>query len=217
MLYKFTSAKTAKLILKSRSLKFSAAEDFNDPCEGLFCPSLVGDVPDHWTGDDDEKFQLMLAFWKQEIGIFCLTERPFNMTMWSHYAEGHSGACLQFAMPLFGDDIADVGKVKYRPDVLRFDMAEMPNHPEIFWTKGAEWEYEQEWRYIKFPSGPFKSTAGLDPIEPSKLKRVILGANTTDQDAEEIRALADQWPSDVPVVHALVHRTQYLIHVPGMS
>ena len=196
---------------------FSAAEDFNDPCEGLFCPSLVGDTPAHWTEDDDERYQLMLAAWKQEIGILCLTERPYNMTMWSHYAEGHSGACLQFAMPLFGDNVAGVSKVEYRRDVLRFDMADMPNHPEIFWTKGAEWDYEREWRLIKIPPEPFQSTAGLEPIEPSRLKRVILGANTTDRDAAKIRALADQWPSDVPVVQALVHRTQYLIHVPGVT
>ena len=152
-LYKYTSATTAKLILESRSVKFSAAEDFKDPCEGLFCPSLVDDVPTHWTEDDDERYQLMLAAWKQEIGILCLTERPDNMTMWSHYAEGHSGACLQFAMPLFGYNVAGVRKVEYRRDVLRFDMADMPNHPEIFWTKGAEWEYEQEMEVHQVPPG----------------------------------------------------------------
>ena len=196
---------------------FSAAQDFNDPCEGLFCPSLVGDIPTHWTKDDDEKFRLMLAIWKQDIGILCLTECPCNMTMWSHYAKGHSGTCLQFAIPLFADSAADVCKVQYRPDVLRIEMDDMPNHPEIFWTKGSEWEYEREWRFMKFPSEQFGSSVGLVPLEPSRLKKVILGANATDQDTAEIRALADQWPSDVPVVHALVHRTQYLIHVPGVS
>jgi len=157
---------------------------------------------------------MMHAFWKQEIGILSLTECPDNMTMWSHYAEGHSGVCLQFIMPMFSDDIANVDKMKYRADVLRFEMDEMPNHPEILWTKGIEWEYEQEWRYIKFPSEPFKSTTGLIQIEPSKLTRVILGVNTTDKEAEEIRSIADQWPTDVQVVNASVHRTKYLIHVP---
>ena len=114
------------------------------------------------------------------IGIFSLSETPDNPLMWAHYSEDHQGICIGFEV---SDDSALADSehclhVKYSDAIPKMDdiiamELQMANridgrprpkgaislsHPIVqatIATKGPEWEYEREWRYVEFTSGEY--------------------------------------------------------------
>jgi hypothetical protein len=89
-------------------------------------------------------------------GVVCFSERNENLHMWSHYATGGSGFCLEFDTrhEVFEKSI----KVKYSDapplldalNILRgTHLAEKATWIEdMYCTKPKDWCYEQEWRVI---------------------------------------------------------------------
>lgn len=91
----------------------------------------------------------------ENLGAFCLTEKPDDLLMWAHYADHHRGAILEFDQnnEFFNrrlgpqDDFRHFKKVTYtqdRPNVFLADSDAV----DFFYFKSTEWEYEQEWRLI---------------------------------------------------------------------
>ena len=93
----------------------------------------------------------------QNIGVFCLSQDPANILMWSHYADSGKGMRITFDMPEAGDDSPYyVREVKYEDKIPEFDcrcMKELFKGAEIVdyldrlsYTKGSAWSYENEVR-----------------------------------------------------------------------
>jgi len=79
ILYKYTDIKTANLILKNATLKFSRAASLNDPFE------LSGmHYQKNATWSNDDRYEAVALFY----GILSLTRNPLNPLMWAHYAKG---------------------------------------------------------------------------------------------------------------------------------
>ena len=150
------------------------------------------------------------------IGVFCLTEDPANLLMWSHYGESHTGFVVEFdtAHEFFQSKVppahanadaqeaaefaAEYGflrPVSYsdsRPAVVLTQMSF-----GIFEVKGTCWSYEREWRMFMPLSysqtqyrGPYRFPLHLWPIPKAAVRRVIGGANATIAVVESIRRLA---------------------------
>lgn len=88
-----------------------------------------------------------------QTGCTCFSEINDNILLWSHYADGHKGICLEFdtSFPLF----AKVKDVKYSQRFPSMDPIKMlfGSNDEISeeWlkplcTKYECWGYEKEWR-----------------------------------------------------------------------
>ena len=85
----------------------------------------------------------------QKMGLICLSETPHSPAMWAHYAENHTGACLEFEVTY-----DHVFKVKYESKKLFPRISDKTfsqyinrkNIKEIFGTKSKDWEYEKEHR-----------------------------------------------------------------------
>ncbi len=112
------------------------------------------------------------------LGIFSLSETSDNSLMWVHYSGNHEGICIGFEVT---DDsaLADSARclhVTYSDttptinDVIAMEIqmatemhaktrppgSALLSHPMIqttIATKGLEWSYEKEWRYVEFVSG----------------------------------------------------------------
>lgn len=100
------------------------------------------------------------------FGLLCLTEKPDNELMWSHYADSHKGFAIGFKTehPFFSqrkterDQTNCLQKVIYtnkrpslalvNPDVSE-EEAIATLVREIFLKKSIKWKYEKEWRIIK--------------------------------------------------------------------
>lgn len=80
ILYKYVDSKTADLIIKNSTLKFSKPSSLNDPFE---ITSL------HYGGESDDVDQATrFIATSMSYGILSLTRNPLNPLMWAHYAKG---------------------------------------------------------------------------------------------------------------------------------
>ena len=139
-----------------------------------------------------------------KFGLLCLTEKPDNELMWSHYADSHKGFAIGFKSdhPYFNQRKSDLDQTnflqkviytKQRPSLAFFDpeadeAAAVPKLiQQIFLTKSLNWKYEKEWRMIKLLEGAdLIKQVSVDQIylfnyPIDSIDRVILGAKCPQQ------------------------------------
>ncbi|ETT84150.1 DUF2971 domain-containing protein [Viridibacillus sp. FSL R5-0477] len=139
--------------------------------------------------------------------IICFSEVNNNILLWSHYAENHTGFCIEYDFKLLGPKHVRcrmLEPVIYVDDL--FDatiyyletLADIKNHNNLFGiyptiSKSKQWQYEQEWRLI-FPWGPGislkdKERRSLSMPTPKKL---YIGARASEENKEKIIQIAKQ-------------------------
>lgn len=134
-----------------------------------------------------------------KCGIFCLCERPDDIRMWSHYADGHRGICLEFAPQgnqLFGCDLLQVRYARRYPILSLYDDCDLEWTKRYLTTKARAWKHEREWRILYH-------TPGIQQYPADELSGVILGARMSPDRREEVL----RWLSEAPV-HPKVFQAQ---------
>jgi hypothetical protein len=126
-------------------------------------------------------------------GLLCLTERNNCILMWSHYANAHTGICLQFIVNDLERYFAVAHKVIYLACSQKthaiYDDPTMQVE-NILLSKARCWKYENEWRIIDFKEG-----YGVKQFPPSILTGIILGCKISERHQElllrwvEVRSL----------------------------
>jgi hypothetical protein len=123
-----------------------------------------------------------------QMGIACFSERIDSVLMWSHYAEGHKGLCLEFDTnyPPF-QDREKLHQVVYSnsypsvsPVAVIHDL-HLPITPLI--TKSNDWNYEKEWRFI------MANGNNLFQYTPNALTAIFFGCSMHDDDKKEIASI----------------------------
>jgi len=130
------------------------------------------------------------------VGITCFAQRSNNLLMWSHYANKHTGICVEydFSGPMTAAPNSLLLPVEYtsmRPmipieKIVSITDAEVEIeddkigaiYPEILKalvTKSSIWEYEQEWRHIVFVKEEKDRLVHL-PI----ISKIIMGVNISN-------------------------------------
>ena len=112
-----------------------------------------------YTNEIYKKFEKAV---RKSVRISCFTTRRDNMSMWHHYAGGHSGICIEYdtnaANQLFrrllfpviyGNSRFDASNFIGTPERPSYNN-QFPLYAAIF--KSKDWEYENEWRLI-IPGG----------------------------------------------------------------
>ncbi len=196
-----------KRILTHNELYFPSPKHFNDPFDSKNPLSYDGDIVEwkkYFRKQIDKYIPNLTAEQKQtkikelaqkaqnnsifdnfpnshmdEIGVFCMTEKKDNILMWSHYADGHKGICLEFqpipTSPFFV--IAQEMNYEYKyskPNMLRSTKDE--KMLAVLLTKSKDWEYEKEWRIINHDNGP-----GIYKFPTELLTGVILGCSIVEK------------------------------------
>ncbi|MHB1006177.1 MAG: DUF2971 domain-containing protein [Chloroflexota bacterium] len=140
--YHFTSTEHAIDDLENRWLKVGRIDDLNDPHELM--PYRRYERPDRRLYDP--VFKAVCKKW----GVLCFSETWQRMLLWAHYAEGHRGVALGFAIPE-----GSLIKVNYRCGNLRpkVELTDSDSENEqrlldMAGVKFKEWEYEQEHRWV---------------------------------------------------------------------
>lgn len=140
------------------------------------------------------------------LGILCLSESEKTMTMWAHYAHNREGFVIGFdtADSFFQVPISrltGLHKIEYAAsgeiphiEVLASEIG-WPRLPEIFFTKGRDWEHEKEWRLVvemEDPSNPPE----IRKLSTSCIASVILGDRMSSVDKRIlVELIADKWPN----------------------
>lgn len=222
-LYKFMSIDGLKATLENKSLRFTRGDMFNDPYES--CPYLIplewGDgIPEFTKNPELHSFLYHHAFARifSNLYISCFTKGYKNeesKLMWSHYANNHSGVCIEFDTDLDPTDFTIPLEVTYVDSLVKMrDDLNCRSDPKdialfLSMTKSAIWKYENEIRIVLYREGyELKHSKVLNssdedrytylPFDISKIKRIIFGVNSKKEDALEVFDLLAKIGSIVP-------------------
>jgi hypothetical protein len=172
-------------------------------------------APIRWEGLSPDSLLTQLQDELNEVGVFCLSARPDHMLMWAHYADQHTGFCLGFE-PSPGTPLANrkyskpVRYVDEYPQVdfdkmrIRRTLSSIPGELEleskttidwddenlqnVLYCKSKQWEYEQEWRYVK-------RGGGCETPYPGLLRTVIFGLKCPNMRQQQIRDAVASGPN----------------------
>ena len=106
--------------------------------------------------------------------ISCFSETPYNVLMWSHYAQSHTGFCVEYELKELGNEeilkhifpvlynnkrfenYVDINDLVENLENLNYNMVRNGDNQDVFLCqllplfiiKGKMWESECEWRII---------------------------------------------------------------------
>jgi hypothetical protein len=220
--YKPIDQHTINLIAQSEAY-FPLAKEFNDPFDCSVVPIPVyseEDVENHIkfleSSRNYEKLVLNIrekgpleAFfgkWKDSVEymknrtrVFSLTEQKDNPIMFSHYARGHKGLCLEFKyeeIPFFQDlDKVNYPKPEDYPKIRFFqnDPLAFNRNVELvhihYYTKHEDWKYEREWRIIRQERYEDERICESIKFPEHILTGIIFGHFSSKSDQELIKEL----------------------------
>jgi hypothetical protein len=166
ILYKYYPAKRID-IFGTWSARFTRPSQFNDTFDSYYATEMK-------SGSSTR-----LKF-RNQLGIFCMTEDPDNHLMWVHYSDNHEGFVVGFKTnaPFLAQSGRELKRVKYEsepPEVL------FAGEPPLLVCcyKAKEWDCEKEWRCIQ----KFKPSESRDVMfDPGSISEVILGSKISNQD-----------------------------------
>lgn len=171
----------------------------------------------------DEILKMLHTNMGDAVGITCFSETPYNMLMWSHYANKHSGICVEYdflklfstvpnslLLPVEYRDkrpLLPIEKVivdrdgKIEADQSKINLL-LPALLKSLAIKSDIWSYEREWRHIVFTKDTPNRLACL-PI----ISRIILGINISTENREKMLAFAKE--RHIPVSVASMKPDKY--------
>ena len=145
-----------------------------------------------------------------KLGVLCLSEVPDNILMWSHYADGYKGFCLQFE----NTDIR-AQKVKYTdlyPEVNYLLTPEDNQRKFTLLTKSNHWSYEKEWRIIEYQHG-----SGTCSFPKEKITGVIFGSEMPPEIKQQIRQWIYNREPKIDVYEAKKKHRKYGLDISGLK
>jgi len=124
------------------------------------------------------------------VGVTCFSEVPDSILMWSHYAESHSGICVEFDHTDEKSVIAKALPVNYASVYTSVKIfQETPERQfELFLlTKSDCWSHEREWRICHFRGG-----VGAQQLPANAIRSIRLGCRMDSSARDTILAWARQ-------------------------
>lgn len=107
-------------------------------------------------------------------GVYCLSAKNDDILMWSHYADGHQGFCVEFEDDSPNSFLDRANKVTYQEDLPVLNFFDEDWLHSFLTTKSERWSYEEEWRIIKVDG------AGIAGIPEGILTGLIFGCKMCD-------------------------------------
>lgn len=159
------------------------------------------------------------------FGISCFTCSPFNMLMWSHYANKHTGICVEYDFgKLFSGEqttllfpvnystrrpLLSIDKiVNYDSNNLSMDESKLnillPDIMKTLISKSDVWQYENEWRLIKSVKSNSERIIHLPLIS-----KIYTGTNISKENLNSISEIAKN--KDIPLVQCTLKSDKYEI------
>ena len=114
-----------------------------------------GQINDHFRSETERGVREAFATRKAEQqghGVACLSEEKHDLLMWSHYADGHRGFCLEFDTAF--KPFSEARPVAYRsklPSLNPIDLLISGAYDPLeamMLTKSDTWKREKEWRVL---------------------------------------------------------------------
>lgn len=153
------------------------------------------------------------------VGSLCTDYK--NRLMWSHYADGHKGFCIEYDFSKECEAIKDVlvMPVVYSKERIKFPwnvaFADDKDNPKVklegayatllsLLTKDEVWKYENEWRVIVL------GTSGIENIKMPPISCIYIGALCSIENKNKLIKIASSL--GIPVKEMVVDRGEYTLH-----
>lgn len=161
---------------------------------------------------------------RREVGILSMSAQRDNILLWSHYANKHTGVCLELKR---ADNLRYAVRVSYSEESPTLDFFEIERaiHKSdelgqaakwkfigmIYLTKAKDWEYEQEWRLID------ATRRGLRAFPSHLVSGVILGSRTVQADKEMVQRWIAQGEARPKLYQAHEAKDSYCLEIAELS
>jgi hypothetical protein len=158
--------------------------------------------------------------------MLCLSERNDSVLMLSHYADKHTGVCLEFrvitidgippAQVVYCDDFPVADFFELEPFVSGVDEEARAKQRElverIYLSKAKDWRYEREWRLINVVR-----SRGFHVIPARVIRGVIFGCRTTNSDKERVKDWIAQGTSRPRLYQAAESEASYSLDITELE
>lgn len=171
--YKFRSLQNIKyfldIVLNNR-LYAAKYNELNDPMEGIFRTKA------------NQKIIQSLIDEKNNTRICSLSTDYKHTLLWSHYADGHKGCCIEVSI-----DNLNIKPINYTNDIL--DVNKEEDKELLLSYKSPIWEYEKEAR--AFLEG--------NPYLEVTIHQIIFGSKVSNNDFQFYKNLIQKINPDIVV------------------
>jgi hypothetical protein len=142
------------------------------------------------------------------IGICCFSSKNDDILMWSHYANGHTGFCLEFDVKAGAEFFNRAIKVDYSESYPLIDYFDDKKWLQtILLTKSHQWAYEDEWRILKY-NGP-----EIEKFPEQALSSVIFGCQMTKNDKRIIFEWIEQREKPIQIKEARIKEYKFGLEI----
>lgn len=120
-------------------------------------------IEDQLPGGDSEENHLICAIKRRiaSFGVTCFSTELQNTLMWSHYADQHSGFCIEYSVRPMSfacsgeNDAFAQHHIHYVSELPTLCLSEALFAPHqllirMLATKHVDWAYEKEWRLVHY-------------------------------------------------------------------
>ena len=168
------------------------------------CARSKGELENFTAGnvhDEREKMIEVLSKMEEAIrtcGVASLSATPFEVLMWSHYADNHRGICIEYERTanndLGGSACRRVEYSNRRPITKDLSFFQDPEGftNRILYTKAPCWKYELEWRLVFFSKEPGKLVR--ERSTDARVRSITFGIRASRSDIQTVRALLKEKP-----------------------
>lgn len=165
-------------------------------------------------------------YWDSQIKsarIFCVTEEPNNLLMWSHYTGSYSGAVLEIkCIEELDTPLCAARKVEYRSQMPKvgsykemfmyaFGLAPPPSNKTLYYdlsfVKSNHWSYEKEWRCVTYVDMDGLYTDYK--FYPEEITRIYLGCRMEKTDKQDILNILGSSFSHISVFDMIIDENEY--------
>ncbi len=121
-------------------------------------------------------------FEARESGVFSLSEKNNDILMWSHYANNHTGFCIEFERKDIKSNFLShfmCRKVEYTVEYP--NLHRIIDLPDVnLFTKADGWKYESEWRLVT------KQGNTTLPL-PAPITAIYFGLRSSDDSIKTVK------------------------------
>ena len=163
-LYKYCGINTALKIINNGYIELSQPRWFNDPYDSLQHIIKIKYMYEELKENIDNlafKYNIDVNEIENHINtvgynifkisdfrfITCFSKSWNNILMWSHYAQEHSGVCMEFDFNC--DIMQNITKVRYINEITNIQNKINKDPFQALFLKHKNWSYEQEYRYTR--------------------------------------------------------------------
>lgn len=152
------------------------------------------------------------------LGICCFSEIKDDILMWSHYANGHKGVCLEFDISnelLFKDTYNPNNiypyKINYPVDNTfqkLFDPSILPEESLLGYlvTKSNRWQYEQELRIF--------GQCGTRKFNHNCLSAIYFGTSVDKDQKKAIINICSKIYPNINFYQMSINENEYKLNIP---